>query len=845
MRLQQLFGLTRQTNLKTTKRQFPGADSMIKHLPFFILFSFCTFTFSQNSNVGFGTLTPDQSAILELQSTNKGLLIPRVDTSSITNPATGLLIYRIADSSFYYFDGIIWRPLISIVNAMAGPTGATGSQGTTGPTGNSGAIGPTGAQGATGATGNDGAIGPTGVQGVTGATGNDGTSGPTGVQGSTGPTGNDGATGPTGAGSTGATGNDGATGPTGTQGATGATGNDGTTGPTGVQGITGATGNDGVTGQTGAQGITGAVGPGLATAAQIDVICAVHNTNVQKSWQNGADSIVQRYDKILVNTDTSVYEVYTGPDTNGTEITINRNGRFIFLFNVLQLGISTEFKIYLQENAGSVWVTINETLGKVYGDVQLVRNVIAGNKYRVVFTTGNNGSPKNVLNGSRIIIYELVGAVGPTGDPGTPGLTGATGATGVTGATGADLGTHWTISGNTGTLDGTNFIGTIDDVPLNIKLNNQKAGRIESDTWVGNNFANTFFGYQAGNSNTTGSQNTANGLFALYSNTTGNWNTAMGMQALYYNNTGLYNTASGHSALLSNTSGGANTALGTDALRSNTIGNNNTANGLGALYNNTTGAYNTASGRGALNSNTSGNWNTASGGYALRYNTTGDTNTATGYAALYFNSTGSHNTANGFYAGYGANGVNFNQCTFVGTLSYPTVDRTNVSMFGFGIADGQCTGDNQVLLGNTGTAQIRAQITSITVYSDARFKLNVKDDIKGLDFIMKLKPVTYNEDPIILHRIWGTPDSLVRNIDHSTIQKQRFIGFLAQDVEKAAKESGFDFPGIDIPKNEKEVYSLRYVDFIMPMVKAIKELNAIIEKQQKEIEELKKIIEKK
>lgn len=51
------------------------------------------------------------------------------------------------------------------------------------------------------------------------------------------------------------------------------------------------------------------------------------------------------------------------------------------------------------------------------------------------------------------------------------------------------------------------------------------------------------------------------------------------------------------------------------------------------------------------------------------------------------------------------------------------------------------------------------------------------------------------------------------------------IGFLAQDVEKAAKESGFNFPGIDVPRNDKEVYSLRYVDFIMPMVKAIQELN--------------------
>lgn len=141
-------------------------------------------------------------------------------------------------------------------------------------------------------------------------------------------------------------------------------------------------------------------------------------------------------------------------------------------------------------------------------------------------------------------------------------------------------------------------------------------------------------------------------------------------------------------------------------------------------------------------------------------------------------------------------------------------------MLGYGITNGQCTGDHQVLLGNTAVSQIRAQVTNITAYSDARFKLNIKDDVKGLSFILKLKPITYNQDPTILHRIWGTPDSLVSKINHSEIQKQRFIGFLAQDVERAAKESGFDFPGIDVPKNEKETYSLRYVDFIMPIFKS-------------------------
>ena len=67
----------------------------------------------------------------------------------------------------------------------------------------------------------------------------------------------------------------------------------------------------------------------------------------------------------------------------------------------------------------------------------------------------------------------------------------------------------WLLTGNAGTLDdGTYFIGTTNDIPFNIKVNNQKAGRIDST------LQNTFYGYQAGDTNTTGSDNTILGAFA-------------------------------------------------------------------------------------------------------------------------------------------------------------------------------------------------------------------------------------------------------------------------------------------------------------------------------------------
>jgi hypothetical protein len=151
------------------------------------------YSFAQN-NVGIGTLVPDSSAILELKSTNKGLLIPRTDTSSINAlgaPATGLLIYQLIDNSFYYFDGVAWR-ILATGPGPTGPTGPIGPQGLQGLQGATGQDGPTGAQGPAGADG------PTGLQGAQGITGPAGATGADGATGATGPSGADGLTGPTG-----------------------------------------------------------------------------------------------------------------------------------------------------------------------------------------------------------------------------------------------------------------------------------------------------------------------------------------------------------------------------------------------------------------------------------------------------------------------------------------------------------------------------------------------------------------------------------------------------------------------------------------------------------------------
>ena len=169
-------------------------------------------------NVGIGTVTPQENAILDISSTEKGLLVPRLNTLQRlavlpVAGADGLLVYDTDIDQFCYWDenDAIWVCL-----DMAGGFGATGPQGPAGNPGPAGGVGPAGADGATGPAGADGATGPAGAVGPAGA---DGATGPAGA---IGPAGANGATGPAGAiGPAGANGTNGAAGPAGPAGPVG------------------------------------------------------------------------------------------------------------------------------------------------------------------------------------------------------------------------------------------------------------------------------------------------------------------------------------------------------------------------------------------------------------------------------------------------------------------------------------------------------------------------------------------------------------------------------------------------------------------------------------------------
>ncbi len=159
-----------------------------------------------------------------------------------------------------------------------------------------------------------------------------------------------------------------------------------------------------------------------------------------------------------------------------------------------------------------------------------------------------------------------------------------------------------------------------------------------------------------GTLSTHGSENTAVGSKALYANTLGNKNTAVGIEALNSNTEGRMNTAVGAYTLQSNTSGEYNTAVGPYALTLNTTGTDNTAMGWKTAYNISNATSNAAFGTMALYSTTTGSDNSAFGRSSLFLNTTGNENTVVGYRSMYNNVSGYGNIAIGHKAGYNSLG---------------------------------------------------------------------------------------------------------------------------------------------------------------------------------------------
>ncbi|HZV44593.1 MAG TPA: tail fiber domain-containing protein, partial [Saprospiraceae bacterium] len=157
------------------------------------------------------------------------------------------------------------------------------------------------------------------------------------------------------------------------------------------------------------------------------------------------------------------------------------------------------------------------------------------------------------------------------------------------------------------------------------------------------------------------------------------------------------------------------------------------------------------------------------------------------------------------------------------------------------------TASNQVRIGNGAMMSIGGFV-AWTNLSDARFKNNIKENVPGLDFILRLRPVTYQLDIPEINRFMGVEENEESMPVPLASTEQVRTGFLAQEVEEAALASGFDFDGIDKPQNQHDLYGLRYAEFTVPLVKAVQEQQTqitLLDARIKDLEERNHLLESK
>lgn len=90
---------------------------------------------AQNTSVGIGTNSPNSSSALDVQSTNKGMLIPRMTSAQrneISSAATGLLVFDNSTGSFWFKSNSNWVELVDTANNVWKKSGSNAYVGVSG-----------------------------------------------------------------------------------------------------------------------------------------------------------------------------------------------------------------------------------------------------------------------------------------------------------------------------------------------------------------------------------------------------------------------------------------------------------------------------------------------------------------------------------------------------------------------------------------------------------------------------------------------------------------------------------------------------------------------------------------
>lgn len=118
------------------------------------------------------------------------------------------------------------------------------------------------------------------------------------------------------------------------------------------------------------------------------------------------------------------------------------------------------------------------------------------------------------------------------------------------------------------------------------------------------------------------------------------------------------------------------------------------------------------------------------------------------------------------------------------------------------------------------SANVRAAGSALT--SDARLKRNIQPLANALDVVQQLRPVSYEKRADL------------KSNDYSMKQ----MGFIAQELEKVLPNS------VHTDKSADAIKSVDYISIIPVLTKALQEQQALIAKQQQEIDELKKMVKR-
>ncbi len=281
---------------------------------------------------------------------------------------------------------------------------------------------------------------------------------------------------------------------------------------------------------------------------------------------------------------------------------------------------------------------------------------------------------------------------------------------------------------------------------------------------------------------------------------------------------GISNTFFGYDAGPLNSIGSQNTFLGTETGMDNVNGNMGTFVGNRAGYSNTLGNENTFIGAYAGQFNTDGQHNSFLGVTAGSTNSSGSENTFLGAHAGYFNTTGSYNTLVGNFSGENSGDGNYNT-----TLGFEADFTSGALVNAMALGSGAVvSSSNTVVIGNTSVISIGGQVGWSTL-SDGRLKENIRPNQLGLDFINRLNTVNYT------YKTKGQ-------------EGLRYSGLIAQDVESVLEELGLDFSGIVRPANNESYYSIRYSEFVVPLIKAVQEQSNEIQQLNQRISELEQIV---